>query len=268
MQPPNDQDDKDDATLIRPPAGEADEITQMQHSVDADATQIKTSADDATIIKTQTGNKEKTRAVGDKFGPLDTARLQKSPIPAHFKTNQSKLGLRAAIIIIFLIAWISALWWYKKHHHPELKTAPPPATETPTKPAATEQSQPNPPPPVPIKQVESISQTPVIEKLEPAHIPFKILSKNIDELQALAEAAIRQNKLEPAADSTSATGLLIQMNLINSKDERTIEIRRMLAEAHLKRSKQARSENDLDAAEHHTEEAWNVRKNDSYLSPP
>lgn len=267
MQPPNDQNDKDDATIIRP-AEEASEITQMQHAIDADATQIKISANDATIIKTQPGNKEQTHTEIDKFGPLDTARLQKSPIPAHFKTNQSKLGLRAATIVIFLIAWISALWWYKTHHHPELKIAPPPAIEIPINPAVTEHSQPNTPPPTPIKQPEPISQTPAIEKLVPAQIPFKILSKNIDELQTLAEAAIKQNRLEPATDSTSATGLLIQMNLINSTDERTIGIRSLLAEAHLKLSKRARSKNDSDAAEHHTEEAWNVRKNDTYLSIP
>ena len=217
MQPPNDQNDKDDATLIRP-AGEPNEITQMQHSIDANATQIKTRVDDATIIKTQTGNKEQTHAEADKFGSLDTARLQKSPIPAHFKTNQSKLGLRAAIIVIFLIAWISALWWYKTHHHPEItevKVAPTPAIETPTKPATTEQAQPDMPPPAPIKEAEPISQISAIEKPEPPHIPFKILSKNIDELQALAETAIKQSRLEPATDSASATGLLIQMNLIN-----------------------------------------------------
>lgn len=274
MQPPNQPQDEDDATLLRP-SGAAGEITHMQSGNDSDATQVRPPVqDDATLIKTQSPVPEHP-AREPEFGPLDTARLQKSPIPAHFKTPHNKTGLRVALGVIFLLSWLAALWWYKAEHRDVATPPTPPALEVPepAPPQSKENQAPELKPSAEEQPPASTTQAPAAAASPPVSAPqsfskFKIISKNLDELTQLAKTAIDANKLEPAEQSDSATGLLIQMNLVNAHDQRSLEIRRLLAEAHLLQSKQARSANNWDAAEHHTEEAWRVRDANSYLTPP
>ncbi|HET8707145.1 MAG TPA: hypothetical protein VFM46_12655 [Pseudomonadales bacterium] len=265
MQPPNHQEDEDDATLMRPTSG-APGGSSTSEASDPDATQLRPPAqDDATLIKNDIRPPQE-------LGPLDTARLQKSPIPAHYKTPHNKLGLRAVLGAILVLSWVAALWWYKLQHHVSVVQPVQTATDNAIPPSPSSMPLAAPP-----KSTENTHPPLVLpEQSEPATEPpdatptkpFTAVSHDMDELFEKAKRAIANDRLEPADQNDTATGLLIQMNMVNAKDERVLALRKLLAEAHLKLSKNARSQNNWEAAEHHTEEAWHVRDTNSYLTPP
>lgn len=262
MQPPNKpSEEDDDATLMRP-GGASGEITRVEAGHDAEATQIPTG-------RVQDVTRVNPPLHGSDFGPLDTARLQKSPIQARYTPNSKRLALRITLGLILTISWLAALWWYKQTHRPPPPPSVPVEIEAPASTPAPAPLAPETAPAVPPTTEPAASTQPIDQVAPPSEpTPFRILSTNLDELFRMAKQAITSGQLEPAQLSQSATGLLIQMNQIAANDERTQEIRRLLAEAHLQQSKQARARNDWDAAEYHTDAAWKARDQNSYLTLP